>query len=128
MKLEEIMKSVPTEVLIAVGSVTLTVVGALLAIFARAIIGQVKKSLVESREEMKRQNLEGRQEREYDNYLLLRGMQVMGDCEHELIYCVMNGTHNGGLERANAELDKFRQLSNENLVKKAAKWNLKIEK
>ena len=43
-------------------------------------------------------------------------MQGLGDSEHELIYCVMNGTHNGGLEQAKKELDEFRKLSNENLV------------
>ena len=123
MNLEDIMKVVPASVLVAIGAVTLAVITALLSIFAKAIIAQVKKSLSESREEMQRQNLEGRREREYDNYLLLRGMQVMGDCEHELIYCVMHGTHNGGLERANKELDDFRRLSN-----KASKWNLKIDK
>ena len=52
-------------------------------------------------------------------------MQGLGDSEHELIYCVMNGTHNGGLEQANKELDEFRKLSNENLVQKASRWNIK---
>ena len=126
--MEEIMKAVPVEVLVAIGAATLAGLVALLTLFAKAIVGQVKKSLQETHEDMKKQNLEGRKEREYDNYLLLRGMQVMGDCEHELIYCVMNGTHNGGLERANKELEEFRQLSNKNLLEKASKWNIKIDK
>ena len=128
MKLEEIMKVVPPSVLVAIGGVTLTVVGALLTVFAKLILSQFKKSLAENRDEIKRQNLEGRKEREYDNYLLLRGMQVMSDCEHELIYCVIHGEHNGGLEKASKELEDFRTMSNENLVKKAARWNLNIAK
>ena len=125
---EEVVKTVPIEVLVKVGAISLAMIIALLTAFAKAIVNQMRKSLAESRDEMKRQAIEGQTEREYDNYLLLRGMQVMGDCQHELIYCVMNGEHNGGLDKASRELEEFRQLSNENLVKKAAKYNIKIEK
>lgn len=119
--MEKIMTAIPTKWLIIVGAVTLAVV----CWIVRSIIA---KALDEQFDKIKKDNSEGRNEREYDNYLLLRGMQVISDCEHELIYCVMNGTHNGGLERANKELDEFRQLSNDNLVKKASKWNIKIER
>lgn len=68
-----------------------------------------------------------RKEREYDNYLTLRGQQVIADNLHELNYAVLNGTHNGGLEKANKELDKYRELVDENVSKKAAKWNIKID-
>ena len=86
----------------------------------------ITKVLDNQFDRIKQENKQGREEREYDNYLMLKGLQVMSDCEHELIYCVMHGTHNGGLERANQELEEYRRLSNESLMKKAARWNLKI--
>ena len=73
-------------------------------------------------------NLEGRKERETDLYLSLRGQQVTNDCLHELIYAVINGVHNGGLEKANSELEIYREAMNENLAKKAARWSIKISK
>lgn len=124
MKLEEIMSVVPTEVLVTVGGIAIFLLLALLGLLGKLLIDQIKKSLAETRESVKKQALEGLKEREYDNYLLLKGMQVIGDCEHELIYCVIHGEHNGGLEKASNELENFRKLSNENLVAKAAKYNL----
>ena len=73
-------------------------------------------------------NLEGRKERETDLYLSLRGQQVTNDCLHELMYAVINGTHNGGLEKANHELEIYRAAMDENLAKKAARWSIKISK
>ena len=73
-------------------------------------------------------SLEGKKEREYDQYLALRGQQVTNDCLHELIYAVLNGTHNGSLEKANKELEVYRGIMDENLAKKAARWTIKIQK
>lgn len=125
--MREIMKTIPPWALASFGMGCLILVGYLLKVFAQVIIQQVKQSLKESREEAKKEIEANQHEQEYDMYLLLRGLQVVTDLEHELVYCVMNGTHNGGLEKANKELDEYRRLSNENIVKKATKWNMKID-
>ena len=122
------MEVVPTSVLVVAGAAALSVVAWLLRNLGKMMCDTFKNALKDQQEEMKKENLRGREEREYDNYLLLRGMQVISDVEHELVYCVLHGEHNGGLEKANSELDEFRKLSNENLVKKASRWKLKIEK
>ena len=72
--------------------------------------------------------VEGKKEREYDNYLSFVGQQVVADNLHELNYAVLHGTHNGELEKANAELDAYRKLLKDNLGKKAAKYNIQITK
>ena len=71
-------------------------------------------------------NMDGLKEREYDQYLSLRGQQVTNDCLHELIYATINGTHNGSLEKANKELDEYRHMVDKNVAEKAARWNIKI--
>ena len=110
------------------GIIALGIVVWMLKNAASTIIFQFRTALKDQQEEIRKEYLSGREEREYDNYLLLRGMQVMTDLDHELVHCVMTGTHNGGLERANNELEAFRKLSNDNLVKKASKWKLKIDR
>ena len=126
--MREIMNTLPDWVLIVIGLGAVAVIGWMLRQLIHMFIAQVKQSLKENREAAKKEYQENKHEQEYDMYLLLRGMQVVTDLEHELVYCVINGTHNGTLERANKELDEYRQLSNENLVKKASKWNIKIDK
>ena len=88
----------------------------------------IQKQLNTQFEKLSAANPEGRKEREYDQYLALRGQQVTNDCLHELIYAVLNGTHNGGLQRANKELEEYRSISDENLAKKASRWTIKIQK
>ena len=122
-----IMNALPDWVLISIGVGAIAVLGWLVRQLVHMLVSQIKQSLKESREAAKKEYQENKHEQEYDMYLLLRGMQVVTDLEHELVYCVINGTHNGTLERANKELDQYRQLSNENLVKKASKWNIKID-
>ena len=118
---------VSSELLIALGIGVLLFIVWLLKKLGASIITQIKEAMRDQQSQLRKEYLEAREEREYDNYLLLRGMQVITDLDHELVHCVMTGTHNGGLERANRELEQFRQLSNENIVKKAARWNLKID-
>jgi hypothetical protein len=125
--MREIMNALPDWVLISIGVGAIAVLGWMVRQLVHMLIAQIKQSLKESREAAKKEYQENKHEQEYDMYLLLRGMQVVTDLEHELVYCVINGTHNGTLERANKELDQYRQLSNENLVKKASKWNIKID-
>lgn len=125
--METIMNALPQWVWVSIGVCAVAFLGWLVKFLARTLIQQIRLSLKESREAAKKEYVENKREQEYDMYLLLRGMQVVTDLEHELVYCVINGKHNGGLERANKELDEYRHLSNENLVKKASKWNLKID-
>ena len=72
--------------------------------------------------------LNGRKEREYDNYLSFLGQQIMADNLHELNYAVINGHHNGGLEKANQELEKYRSLLDKNIKEKAARWDFQLER
>ena len=67
-------------------------------------------------------------ERERDYYITLRGQQVTCDCLHELNYAVLNGTHNGELEKTNKELDDYRELLNKTIAEKAARHNVEIER
>ncbi len=87
----------------------------------------IQKSLTAQFDKMAAINMERQKEREYDQFLAFRGQQVTNDCLHELIYAVLHGTHNGGLEQANEELEKFRALTNKNMAEKAARWNIKID-
>ena len=125
--IEFLKTHISTEVWFILGVIALGIIVWMLRNAVSTIIYQFRTALKDQHEEMKREAIESQKEREYDNYLLLRGMQVITDLDHELVHCVMTGTHNGGLERANIELEKFRTLSNENLVKKASRWNLKID-
>jgi len=88
----------------------------------------IQRALNEQFDKINAINMEDKKERETDQYLSLRGQQVTNDCLHELIYAVLNGTHNGGLEKANEELETYRSIMNENLAKKAARWTIKIHK
>ncbi|MBP5782083.1 MAG: hypothetical protein J6W04_00940 [Bacteroidales bacterium] len=125
--LEFLKAHLSSEFWFVLGIIALGIILWMLKNAVSTIVFQFRQALKDQQEQIRIENLEGRNEREYDYYLLLRGMQVMTDLDHELVHCVMTGTHNGGLEKANAELNKFKQLSNENLVKKAAKWNIKID-
>ena len=122
-----IKSNVSTDLLVCLGLSGFGVIVWLLKRAGVTIIKHFEEALKDQQRQIRKENLEGREEREYDNYLLLRGMQVITDLNHELVHCVMTGSHNGGLEQANKELDKFRQVSNENLVKKASKWKIKID-
>lgn len=88
----------------------------------------VQRSLTTQFNRMEAAAADGRKEREYDQYLALRGQQVTNDCLHELIYAAINGTHNGGLKKANEELEAYRVLVDQNIAEKAAKWTDKIAK
>lgn len=125
---EFVKTHISSEFWFVLGIIALGVIAWLLKGAVTTIITQFKQALKDQQEQIRIENRNGQAEREYDNYLLLRGMQVITDLDHELVHCVMTGTHNGGLEKAYNELEHFRQLSNENLVKKASRWKLKIEK
>lgn len=109
-------------------NIKILVGGAVLASIVWFFKWLIQRVLTDQFNRMNQINLKDKEEREYDQYLALRGQQVTNDCLHELIYAVLNGTHNGGLQRANEELEKYRQITDENLSKKAARWNIKIQK
>lgn len=88
----------------------------------------IQRTLNSQFDKLNTSRLEDRKEREHDQYLALRGQQVTNDCLHELIYAVINGTHNGGLQKANDELEAYRSLVDDNLAEKAARWTEKISK
>lgn len=64
-------------------------------------------------------------EREEDTVLAMKGQQVTCDCLHEIIYCLVNGTHNGGLEQVSRDLEDYRRQNKESTMRKAAKYNLR---
>lgn len=117
----KIIEIVDTRILIAAG------IGILMLIlwFFKWLI---QRQLNAQFDRIRASNMEGRKERETDTYLALRGQQVTNDCLHELIYAVINGTHNGSLEKANHELETYRTLMSDNLAQKAARWTIKISK
>ena len=108
---------------------TLLLVGTVLIAFAAWFIKWlIQRTLNNQFDRIKAASLEEKKEREFDQYLALRGQQVTNDCLHELIYAAINGTHNGGLQKANDELEAYRALVDQNLVEKAARWTSKITK
>lgn len=66
-------------------------------------------------------------EREMDNFITLRGQQVMCDCLHYLSLSALKGDHIEDIEASNKELDEFRSLLNRTITEKASKYNIVIE-
>ena len=103
-------------------------IGGLVVLIVGFVVKQWFTKFVNQKfEDLNEIQVEGRKEREYDNYLTLRGQKVIADNLHELNYAVLNGHHNGGLEIASEELAKYRVLVDENIAKKAAKYNIKLD-
>ena len=69
-----------------------------------------------------------RRELEEERIHEMKGQQITCDCLHELIYAVLNGEHNGGLEQVSQELETYRKENNELIMKKAARYNLNASK
>lgn len=104
------------------------IIGGLVVLIAGTVIKQwFTKFLNKKFDDMHAYQEKSREERAYDNYLSLRGQQVLADNLHELNYAVLHGEHNGGLEKANKELDKYRELTAKNIAEKAARWNIHID-
>ena len=66
-------------------------------------------------------------ERELDNYITLRGQQVMCDCLHYLSLSALKGDHIEDIEASNKELDEFRSLLNKTITEKASRYNIQID-
>ncbi len=112
------LSHVDSRILICIGAATLS-------IFVLFIKWFVQTSLDSQFKKLEEANNEEKKELEHDQYIALKGQQVTNTCLHELIYAVINGTHNGSLDLANEELNEYRDLVDQNLVKKAAKWSSK---
>ena len=67
-------------------------------------------------------------EREYDNYITMRGQQVTCDCLHHLSMSVLKGDHFEELEAANKELDEYRVMLNKTITEKASRYNVRIDR
>lgn len=112
------LSNVDSRVLVCIGAATIS-------IFVLFVKWFVQTSLDAQFKKLEEANNEEKKELEQDQYITLKGQQVTNACLHELIYAVINGTHNGCLELANEELNEYRELVDQNLVKKAAKWSSK---
>jgi hypothetical protein len=112
------LSNVDSRMLICIGAATLGVFIWFIKWFVETTLDSKVKKLEEA-------NLEEKKELEQDQYITLKGQQVTNNCLHELIYAAINGTHNGSLELVNDELNEYRELVDQNLVKKAAKWSSK---
>ena len=104
----------------------LLISAAIIALVAWFFKWLIQRQMNAQFDRLNKMNMEGLKEREFDQYIALRGQQVTNDCLHELIYATLNGTHNGSLEKANKELDEYRAMVDKNVAEKAARCNIKI--
>ena len=88
------------------------------------IVVLVKWAIEYTLKKVERKLDERDREREEDALLSMKGQQIICDCLHEIIYCQVNGTHNGGLEQVSKELEEYRAENRNITLKKAAKYNL----
>jgi len=104
------MNNIPTNVLVLIGGGMIT---ALTLVFKTWFQRAIDKGF----ERMRSRDTE----REEDNALMLRGLKVMAETDHELLYAVINGHHNGGLEQCQKDVDTFKHDVDDVLVKRAAR-------
>lgn len=118
------MPQLSDKALIWIGSVTVAVV---IFVF-KWYLDNLKRSINDRQDRRDEQENAYRKERETDQIHIMRGQQVTCDCLHELIYAVLHGEHNGGLETVGTELENYRTENRDMLLKKAARWNININK
>jgi len=106
--------------LITIGGLVVVIVGIVVKNWFTKFINHKFDSVYTSQ----RKNEE---EREKDNYITLRGQQVMCDCLHYLNQSVIYGDHKEDLEVTNRELDEYRSLLNRTITEKASRYNISIE-
>ena len=116
------MPQLSDNTLIYIGSVAVAVVVLIVKLF----FDNLKHSLTNHYDKRVAEETTYRKEREKDQMHIMRGQQVTCDCLHELIYAVLHGEHNGGLETVAHELEDFRSENRNMLLEKAARWNIKI--
>lgn len=103
-------------------SATLAAIG---AGFVASVAFLVKWAIERTLRQVDKRLEERDREREEDTVLSMKGQQITCDCLHEIIYCLVNGTHNGGLEQVSRDLEDFRRENKESTMRKAAKYNLR---
>jgi len=105
-----------------IGIVTVAILGWLLGWLVPKLIGNSIDSRFAKKE---RAEQEYRKEQIEDALMQQRGQQVMSDCLHEILRHMITGDHIDDLEAAQRELEAFRDLNRESLMRKAAKYNLR---
>ena len=93
--------------------------------FVSAVAFLVKWAIERTLRQVDKRLEERDREREEDTVLQMRGQQITCDCLHEIIYCLVNGEHNGGLEQVSKDLEAYRKENKEITLRKAAKYNLR---
>ena len=93
--------------------------------FVAVVVVIVKWAIDRTLRKVDRKLDERDREREEDTLLQMKGQQITCDCLHEIIYCLINGTHNGGLEQVSKDLEEYRRENKESTIRKAAKYNLR---
>ena len=106
--------NLPNSALVAIGSGVVA-----------AVVFIVKWAIEHTMKQVEKRLDERDREREEDALLSMKGQQIICDCLHELIYCQVNGTHNGGLDQVSRELEAYRIENREITLRKAAKYNLR---
>ena len=93
--------------------------------FVSLVLIIVKWAIDRTLKQVDRRLDERDREREEDALLAMKGQQITCDCLHEIIYCLVNGTHNGGLEQVSQDLEDYRRENKASTLRKAAKYNLR---
>lgn len=84
------------------------------------------KKQVDSRlTQRERDDKDFRQEQVEDAYNQMLGQQVTTDCLHVMLRHMITGDHIDDLERAQTELDRYRETNTQRMTRKAAKYNLR---
>ena len=107
---------------------TLLIIGGLVVVIAGFIMKQWFTKFIDKKfDSVYTKQEQNEKERELDNYITLRGQQVMCDCLHYLSLSVLNGDHIEDIQASNRELDDFRSLLNRTITEKASRYNIQIE-
>ena len=107
---------------------TLIIIGSLVVIIIGIVVKQWFTKFIDKKfDSVYLKQEQNEKEREMDNYITLRGQQVMCDCLHYLSLSALKGDHIEDIEAANKELDEFRTLLNKTITEKASRYNIVIE-
>lgn len=113
--------TIDAALLTKVGAVTLLAISGIVTFVVELMKRQVNKRLDKADEDRS----EWQKEQVEDAIRALKGQQVMTDSLNVALKHMIYGNHVEDLERAQKELMDFRQESNEAMLRKAAKYNLR---
>ena len=88
-------------------------------------LDSVKRQVDTRLSQRDRDDRDFRQEQVEDAYNQMMGQQVMTDCLHVMLRHMITGDHVEDLERAQVELNRYREANNQRMTRKAAKYNLR---